>query len=179
MTTRIAFDPNAKRTGPKREESEQVKRMFLADDPFQIDKWYNACKDHTFETRSFPLKLEQVKGIKFMCEYFKLYKQHRMSTNTESGLGLTLNFDSNALQTSFQHHTQNPNTPLSYSWGEHFDWKALTAKSSEQYVNPLTELEQQINDTMAEMKCDDAVFIRLNTRSPKDSAIEGIKTYQC
>eukprot|EP01083_Nonionella_stella_P312428 1117378_1 len=178
MTTRIGFDPNAKMV--KRVESAQSKQMFKSDDPFQIDKWYDACKDDTFETRLIPLTIEQAKAIKFMCEYFRLFKEHEIQTNESKGFGITVNYDKSALHKAFEAHItgKNSDTPLSYHWGESFNWKALTEQSSQQYVNPLIELEENINEIIEEFKGDDGIFIRLNTRSPKDSAIEGMKTFE-
>ena len=181
ITTRIGFDPDFK--GKKRDESAQSKQMHNADDPFQIDKWYEACKDHTFETKLIPLTLEQANAIKFLCHYFKLFKEHEMESGESKGKGITLNYDKHQLlqspkQTQSTENKDNEDT-LSYEWGESFNWYALDAQSSLQYINPLKDLEQSINQTIDELKCDDGIFIRLNTRSPKDSSIEGKNTFKC
>lgn len=176
MTTRVGFDPNA--TGKKREESAQSKQMHNADDPFQIDKWYDACKQHTFETKLIPLSIEQANAIKFLCHYFKLFKEHEIESGESKGKGLTLNYDKQQLLESFKQSNSNESSILNYEWGESFNWKALDAQSSLKYINPLKELEASINEIIDEFKCDDGIFIRLNTRSPKDSSIEGKNTFK-
>ena len=175
MTTRIAFNLDAKE---QHEESAQSKQMFDGDDPFQIDKWYEACKDHTFETKLIPLTLPQAQAIKFMCQYFKIFKEYEINEGESKGKGIILNYDKKQLLQSLITNN-NTDSSLSYEWGESFNWKALTDESSLQYINPLLELEKSINQMIDEFKCDDGIFIRLNTRSPKDSAIEGKNTYHC
>ena len=182
MTTRIGFNPDARKA---HEESAQSKQMYEGDDPFQVDKWYPVCQQYTFETKSIALTLPQVQAIKFMCHYFKLFKEHELEKGEQKGKGITLNYNQSSLLESFNNSDDdikdddNNNESLSYSWGESFNWKALDAESSLKYINPLIELENNINAIMDELKCDQGIFIRLNTRSPKDASIPSAKTYQC
>ena len=160
------------------QETKQQNDMYQSYDPTQINKWYNNTKMYTFDTEFIRLEMDEAKALIFMGEYYRSYKKHQIKTKQKLGKGIQLYYDDNKLLDAVKNYKSNGNDNDGLSdvkWGEIFDWKAI---DDEKYVGPLKRLSEKIDRVMDDMKCDNGAFIRLSTRSPKDSALESVKMFE-
>ena len=156
----------------KREGAEQRKVMYLNDDPCQIQHWVHRLGDqHTFETHILPLTLPQAKALLFVSQYFSRFKTFQIENSQmhDTSKGLHLNYDEERFV-----EAQSGVDQSSYPFGERFDFTVLKPERTD----ALHELAEAIDQLMDEMKWEDGAFIRLSTRSPKDSALESMKMYR-
>ena len=177
MRQKIAVNSDGSFKQKKGKRSKQWNEMYTNTDEMQFDKWYNATKDFTFNSKILKLSLDEAKGIKFMCEYYYMYKKAKiLNLQQKRDKGIILNYDIGKLKESIQ------NGEYIYEFGERFDWKGVdkTYESTRNHLNVMLSFEKKINDIMKEIGCQsgDQIFIKLHTHSPKDATVDACQAYR-
>eukprot|EP00475_Leptophrys_vorax_P004825 TRINITY_DN12888_c0_g1_i1.p1 TRINITY_DN12888_c0_g1~~TRINITY_DN12888_c0_g1_i1.p1 ORF type:complete len:436 (-),score=127.95 TRINITY_DN12888_c0_g1_i1:1064-2371(-) len=138
----------------------ETSKMYFKDDPMRIESWYGWIKEYTFPTHWFSLSLEEVQALVKFRDAVRLTKAMAMQNNNKSG------------------PIKDEDRP------DDLEWSQVQYLEAE-HLNILLNLAAKIDKCIDELYCngheDDGkhsekpAFVRLSTRSPKDSALTSKK----